>query len=521
MAGAAGLAALPLAGCRRSFDGTLDGPSAALGHALRERTSVAPRRHVQTQVVVVGGGIAGLAAGWQLSRGGVRDFLTLELEEHPGGNSSSRSNPVSAYPLGAHYVPIVNEDLAPIRTLFEELGVIKGYGPRDLPVYEEAFLCSEPVERLYSYGKWQEGILPAFGLSDADREQIARFRGLMRDFRAMTGRDGRRAFAMPVDASSRDAELLALDRVTMRDFLAARGFTSPHLLWYVNYCCRDDYGGDLTHTSAWAGIHYFAARNGKAANAEPGSILTWPDGNGWLARALAERQKAELRSGALVLAVRNVGERVHVDYFDRKAGEVVRVEARAAVCALPRFVAARVVDGVPPTAFQYAPWVVANLTLKRPPGDGAGTRLAWDNVSRHGKSLGYVVANHQAFGLQKPETVITYYRPLTDLPPAVERQIAGTYTHAEWAHGIVAELEGMHPGLGRDVLSLDVWVWAHGMIRPEPGMIWGEERAKAQHPVGRVHFAHSDLSGISVFEEAFLRGVGAADAARAVVERSA
>lgn len=518
--GAAAFGALPLAGCRRRFDGTLGGPSAASGHALRDGLQGEPVRTVRTGVVVLGGGVAGLAAGWQLLRRGVRDFLTLELEARAGGNAGWGQNAVSSYPLGAHYVPIINENLTPLRDLFEELGVIRGYGKGDLPLYEETFLCSEPVERLYAYGRWQEGLLPRSGLKPEDLEQITRFKTLMRGYRDLVGKDGKRAFAIPVDASSRDPELVALDRQTMLAFLLARGFTSPHLHWYVNYCCRDDYGADLARTSAWAGVHYFAARSGRAANAAPGSILTWPEGNGWLARGLASRQKDQLRSRVLVLKAETVGERVLVDYLDLAANKVVRVEAEAAVCALPRFVAAKVVRGLPHPSFEYAPWVVANLTLARPPADGVGTRLAWDNVSRHGPSLGYVVAKHQAIGIQRPEAVITYYRPITEFAPAAARHVVGSYSHGDWAESIVSELERMHPGLGRDVRSVDVWIWGHGMIRPDPGLITGDELARAREPLGRVHFAHSDLSGISMFEEAFLRGVSAADEAASVASRS-
>jgi hypothetical protein len=34
-----------------------------------------------------------------------------------------------------------------------------------------------------------------------------------------------------------------------------------------------------------------------------------------------------------------------------------------------------------------------------------------------------------------------------------------------------------------------------------------------QSNLGRVHFAHSDMSGISLFEEAYIRGQRAADEA--------
>jgi hypothetical protein len=49
------------------------------------------------------------------------------------------------------------------------------------------------------------------------------------------------------------------------------------------------------------------------------------------------------------------------------------------------------------------------------------------------------------------------------------------------------------------------------MVRPKPGFVWGEARLKAAESIGPVHFAHSDLSGFSIFEEAQYRGVVAAE----------
>ena len=59
---------------------------------------------------------------------------------------------------------------------------------------------------------------------------------------------------------------------------------------------------------------------------------------------------------------------------------------------------------------------------------------------------------------------------------------------------------------------IDVYRWGHAMVTPLPGFIWGGARAKASEPLGRVVFAHSDLSGIALLEEAFDRGLQAADA---------
>src|SRR5207248_1468940 len=101
--------------------------------------------------------------------------------------------------------------------------------------------------------------------------------------------------------------------------------------WYVDYCCRDDYGCTLETTSAWAAIHYFTARG-----VEDPEVLTWPEGNGWLAKRLAARFPDRIARGALVYRVAREGEGATVDYLETATGAVRRVRARHVVFALPR-----------------------------------------------------------------------------------------------------------------------------------------------------------------------------------------
>ena len=44
--------------------------------------------------------------------------------------------------------------------------------------------------------------------------------------------------------------------------LDQNGYTAPTLHWYLNYCCRDDYGTRYDKVSAWAGLHYYCSRWG-------------------------------------------------------------------------------------------------------------------------------------------------------------------------------------------------------------------------------------------------------------------
>ena len=67
----------------------------------------------------------------------------------------------------------------------------------------------------------------------------------------------------------------------------------------------------------------------------------------------------------------------------------------------------------------------------------------------------------------------------------------------------------------RDLLRrIDIWRWPHAMARPVPGFLTHPVRKLLGDLKGPLGFAHADLSGISLFEEANYAGVRAADAIR-------
>ena len=156
----------------------------------------------------------------------------------------------------------------------------------------------------------------------------------------------------------------------------------------------------------------------------------------------------------------------------------------------------------------YAPWMVANISLKKLP-ESRGESTAWDNVNYYSDSLGYVVATHQNITTRPGASVITYYFPLTDDSPVIARARLLKSNESEWSNSILSDLEKMHPGIGADILSIDL-AWGHGMIRPSIGFLWGESRKRMKESDGQIFLAHSDMSGMSNFEEAQYQGVEAA-----------
>lgn len=497
---------------KRTFAGGIVGGSHSLGHALRDGRLPKPSRTSEAGIVIVGGGIGGLAAGCELLRQGFTDFTILELESRVGGNAVYGENRVSAYPWGAHYLPIASPETVEVVRLLEELGVITGRAADGLPVFREEYLCADPMDRLFIHGRWQEGLVPQVGVSSAEQQVIDGFFAEMHRLRSALGRDGLRAFAIPVDASSRDPQFVQLDTITMAQYLRQCGWLSCEpLRWYVNYCCRDDYGAGIEKVSAWAGIHYFASRDARAANAPEGAVLTWPEGNGWLVKQLAARVHGRIRTSSAVLNAEPENDFVRLDVYDARARETTRLQARGVVWAAPRFVAQRAIAPLRQTRINavYSPWMVANLTLNSfPDGDHDP---AWDNVLHSSESLGYVVATHQHLNPVPKQTVLTYYLPLdAEEPAAARQQRLLDRSYDDWCDQIIADLGQAHPRLRQRITNLDVWLWGHAMIRPVPGFIWGPDRAEMKRAIGKIVFAHSDCSGIAIFEEAYTRGTVAA-----------
>ncbi|MBO0949477.1 NAD(P)-binding protein [Fibrella forsythiae] len=501
--------------------GNLLGPNAKAGHWLRQ--TLAPATAVEPDiydVVIVGGGISGLSARRWLWQKGVRNTLMLELETQPGGNSGSGKNDVSAFPWGAHYLPVPDARHAELIDFLRETGTITGCTANGTPIYNDYHLCHDPEERLFLDGRWQDGLIPNEGIPDADHQQITRFLALIETLKKAKGADGRDAFAIPLDRSSTDPAYRLLDTITMTEWLDQQGFTSTYLRWYVAYSCKDDYGTTPNQTSAWAGLHYFASRKGVGVDANgatlTSAVLTWPEGNGFLMNQLRQQADSPIRSQTIAYAIDLADpSAVRVSVNNVPTGKQTVIRARKVLLAVPQFVANRLLTTADPTrtatGFHYAPWVVVNLTVNALP-QTAGKTLCWDNVLYGTESVGYVSANHQHL-TDSPQRVLTIYRPLTGNDPAEVRRRAYHTTREEWLHQTMTELETAHPGLSAHIQQADVWVWGHGMISPTPGFIWGEARQKARQPVqARVYFAHSDLSGISIFEEAFSQGIRAVNA---------
>jgi len=523
--------ALPLSqlgACAKApeITGGFTGVSVERGHLLRDTTVwPAPADVRTTRVVIAGGGVAGLAAARALRLRGMQDFALLELEDSAGGNARGSSLGGMACPLGAHYLPVPDEGAASrsagaqaVTDLLEELGLRQRVAGRWQ--YDERHLCHSPQERLFFNGAWQDGLLPVHGVGAATLAQYRSFEALVEAARQAA------RWPMPVERSALTPWQRMLATVTFAQWLGEHGLDDPHLRWYLDYCCRDDFGAGAATVSAWAGLHYFASRHGFHApgsdRAERDAVLTWPEGNAWFTRRLAAPLGERLHTGCLVVRIATGKQGVEVDSFNTATQSLTRWRAERAIVALPLQVAARVVENPPrwltDAARQgvVAPWLVANIHIAAALNDRSGAAPSWDNViygdTQTAPGLGYVDAMHQSLRSVPGATVLTYYRALGDGPggPQAGRRALLERPWEQWRDAVLAELSVPHPDLATKVKRIDVTRYGHAMAVPVPSA--SGRVGQTPQKMERLQFAHSDWAGYSVFEEAFAQGHAAGSA---------
>ncbi|MCC6852635.1 MAG: FAD-dependent oxidoreductase [Rubrivivax sp.] len=503
------------------------GADAERGHRVRDaaerRRGVWPAPARRVGVLIAGAGIAGLAAARAFTQRGIDDVHLLELEDAAGGHARGHAMAGMPCPLGAHYLPLPAPESTEVAAWLHEIGLLRRVQGRSLPA--ERHLCHSPQERLFHDGHWIEGLLAPAAPGSPRLEQYRRFAARI-DALARRS-DGGRRFALPAHRARWDAESAALDATAFASWLAREGFDEPALLAYLDYCCRDDYGAGADVVSAWAGVHYFASRHGFHAPGEPererDAVFTWPEGNAWLVQRLAAPLGERLHTGASVLGVREERAGVQVLVRHEASGRTESWSAGIVVLALPLALAARLVDRAPEALRQAAallpsaPWLVANLQLDAPLLERIGAPLSWDNVIEHAAgtstSLGYVDALHQSLRPYAGAGVLSAYHAL----PAAERAPLLAADWRPWAERVLADLAPAHPDLRAKVRRIDLMRWGHGMAVPRPGVQRHPALLALRAARGRLRYAHSDLAGCSVFEEAFTAGAevaGRADALR-------
>ncbi|HVL66923.1 MAG TPA: FAD-dependent oxidoreductase [Vicinamibacterales bacterium] len=497
-------------------------PAATIG-------SAAPVVHPELRdVIVVGGGIAGLTAAYKLRD---RDVLLLEAAAEAGGVSRSEAWQGIEYATGAAYIIDPDPESEDARELagfelLEELGLRRRGEDLSRDRTAQRRLSGDANHTVFSNRR----VIP--------EAEIYTLRN-RRFFEALLDSD-----AYP-SVPPEDAALVeALDRVSFRQFLenaplqrTIYGRTVgpiPPLGWEaIEYYCWGAFGTTASETSAYHGLNFFAA--------EFGDVLVYPGGNGFITRRLADRirqAKADaIRTGAWTLRIERDG--AHHAVTTWEDGVIHRRRAGKVIFAAPLFLAPKIIPSLPEAqraaiaSLQYRSYVVANVLLRRPADRifaHRGFRNGYELTRVHGaevrglpaaeistrKVFSDAILADFAAGRHPSHAVLTVYRPYPyddgrgDLFERTYEQIEGEIRREVLAgfgpHGVRAE----------DIEGVRIARWGHPMLIARPGQLADGTIRAASQPQRDLYFAHTDTQGAPAYENALAAAFDAVAACRRV-----
>ena len=462
-------------------------PDARLAAARESlaRSSQAPR-----SVIVVGAGLAGLAAAWELDDAG-HDVTVLEARTRPGGRVHTLREPFSDDLFAETGAVAFSETYTEAVRYIEALGLERGpWAQADLaPLYH--------LRGRRLVGGGDEGIDWPYDL-DEDEQGLGPM-GLM----------GRYLFeTLPPEIGSpegwSEAPLAELDEISLAEYLRRQGASDGAVELIAD---TQFFGPRMERTSTLSSA---LAEFGLFFGGAPFVLV---NGNDQLPRGMARRLGRSVKYGVEVTAVRDTGDGVEVTAL--RGDRVERYEADRAIVAVPLGVLRRI-DFSPRLAGSKRAAVAGIPYI-----DATRTYLQVDRAFWYDEGVSGNASTDLPVGL-------VFRHPLGDAAGPEERSIIegyviddeaesqATLSDDELVEMIVSEMDKVHPGIAEHVEGTAVKAWgrdpyAVGHVSwPAPGDVMAHLEA-LQRPHGRVHFAGEHTTVLRGTMEGALRsGVRAA-----------
>lgn len=292
-------------------------------------------------VVVVGGGVAGLSTAYYLRD---KKIAVLEMDFRLGGNSKGEAYKNAMYSTGAAYF-VEPDQQAPLGHLLTELGVWndarRESSDHTTVLYDNKF--TSPF--------WK-------GATDkAATEQFKKVFTRLAEIGAEADFDYNGELARTVDH-------LTFEQWLKKEF----GDVHPHLLEYFQLYGWSSFCGSTDELSAYQYLGFICA--------ETGNLMAYPGGNAYVVHKMAQaiRKSAgtkSLRAGAIVLRVTTEGDSAVVLYEDAM-GNLKKIRTKKVVMACQKFVARRIIPEMPKEQFDaigqlmYRAYLVGNIITKKP-----------------------------------------------------------------------------------------------------------------------------------------------------------
>ena len=348
-----------------------------IGHLIIDSTAFPPGKMFSTDYLVVGGGIAGLAAACEVRD---RDFILCELSQDLGGTSGRASYAGEVFSQGAHY----------------DLAYPNYYGERTLQFLENlAIINYDKLTDAWNFVDQHYLIEPEH------ESQTFTPHGLRDDiFETGTLKDEFLALVLPYLGEMKlptriiRKEFWSLDRINFIEFLQRSLKLTSSFKQSIDYQMRDDYGADASEVSALAGIHYYSCRPYYAESVE---LFSPPQGNAYFIDKMANTlEGARIKTRHLVRNIEKTKDDFAIQVINIANRTVDQYRAKRVIYAGQKHALSHVFapDGQIFQNNDYAPWLVINLVLK----ESMHVRAFWQNefLTSDSSFLGFVDSASQA-----------------------------------------------------------------------------------------------------------------------------
>jgi len=360
----------------------------SFGHLIRQSINTLASKTVETDYIIVGGGVAGISAAHALKN---ENFLLFEGAPRLGGSSASESYKKTRFAMGAHY----------------ELAYPETYGKEVLNL-----LLDLKVIRFNSESKLYEFIDEQYLINPKDSEQC--FNGNLIEGDVLENAKGLSDFKkclapfygqMQLPTRLIDEKYHYLNSISFTDFLNSKFSLSKDLEHRISYQMLDDWGAKCNEVSALAGIHYYTCR---PYNTKDVQLFSAPFGNSYFTeKMIGEISDLEaLQTDSLVKKITQTENGIEAEVVS-KNGQVTLVKAKGLVYAGQKHALKYILKtDIKLFDTTYAPWIVLNIVCKK------GVKFnKWQNdiLTDDLNFLGFVNSQKQHSRSTTHDTFTAYY----------------------------------------------------------------------------------------------------------------
>ena len=456
----------------------------SVGHLAFESTQFPITGHKQTDYLVVGGGIAGMSAAYQIRN---KDFLLLELSNTLGGSSSGSTFGNTPLCHGAHYdLSYPSYYGSEVLEMLETLNIIHfDQFTGSWKFVDKEFLIPKMIEsQTFAYGKLRADVLP-------DESGKTKFIDLMSSFFGK----------MPMPTRLIGQDLRVLNEISFLDWLQGKVSVSRDFIEGLDYHMKDDYGAGSAQVSALAGIHYFACR---PYYAKPVELFSPPEGNLYFIRKIQQNLPEEsVLTSHLVKMIREKADKFEVEVVDAINKEISLVTCNKIIYAGHKHALKFIYPKDYPWFFEisYAPWVVVNIILNKT----WESKAFWQNelITPDKSLLGFVDSDAQFRSKNERRVLTVYYCFKPE-----ERQMMSLIEERKngFIDQTVKQVEGyFNRSLKNSIEKVYIKQMGHAMPIPKPGYLFKDGNNARSNP--NLVYAGVDNGRLPLLFEAIDSGI--------------